>query len=158
MSGESTSGDGWALWIIRSKHKHEFRQTRFTPACTRTPRSGVIHHSHRYWRVHQGAHYPPTALKTWKYLHALAQTPWKSLCWCWNSHFCQMTHTHHLVMSSLVASCVRLFLRHSVPSAPLLLATSIVTSLRQHLLTRYHLMTAPSPCSLSVMKSVNNVW
>lgn len=58
------SGDGWALWIIRSKHKHEFWQRRFTPACTRTPpRSGVIHQSHRYWCVHQGAHYPPTSVK-----------------------------------------------------------------------------------------------
>lgn len=41
------SGDVWALWIIRSKQDHEFWRTRVTPACTRAPRSGVIHQSQR---------------------------------------------------------------------------------------------------------------
>lgn len=43
------SGEGWALWIIRSKQEHEFWRTRVTPACTRAPRSGVIHQSQRSW-------------------------------------------------------------------------------------------------------------
>lgn len=65
------SGDGWALWIVTSKHKHEFWQTCFTPACAHTPGSGVIHQSHRYWCVRA---LPAHSWITWKYLRALAPT------------------------------------------------------------------------------------
>lgn len=150
MSGWSVC-DGWALWIITSKHKHEFWQTCFTAACAHTPRSGVIHQSHRYWGVRALAAHSGI---TWKYLRALAPThvgshgaggeiliftKWLTL----NTWFLHLWHPVCLFF---------FFFKDILFCQPLLLlfllAVSIVTSLRQHLHTRYHLMSVPPPCSL----------
>lgn len=106
-------GDGWALWIIRSKQDQEFWQTRVTPACTRTPRSGVIHQSQRCWCLKA----PDETQPIYRPPHTRTRTPactlpahsckaWNYSCWWWLFLFRQMTHTQHLVNSSLVVSCV----------------------------------------------------
>lgn len=154
------SGDVWALWIIRSKQDHEFWRTRVTPACTRPPRSGVIHQRSRCLKAPdetQPIYRPP---RTHTQTHLCSCTPactspahsckaWNYSCGRWHSLFRQMTHTQHLVNASLAVSCVPLFLEDILFRQPLLLlhAVSVAASLRQHLHARYHLMTVPSPCS-----------
>lgn len=114
------SGDGWALWIIRSKQDREFWQTLVTPACTRTPRSSVIHQStllvfESPWR---DSTHLQASTHTHTQTHLYSCTPacalpahsckaWNYSCWWWHSIFHQMTQ--HLVNSLLVVCCVPLF-------------------------------------------------